>query len=317
MKAAIYTEYGAPSVLRLTDLEKPLPKDGELCIRVVASNVSAGVIWMRQGKYPHSKLFTVALRLMFGMTKPKNPVLGVEFSGIVEEVGKNVKNFRKGDRVCGTTTGLKQGAFAEYVCVPETSKQGVIVQMPQELTFVEAAALPVGAMTALCLLRKAHIRKEHSVLVYGASGSVGTSAVQLAAYLGGRIVGVCSGKNVALVRSLGANEVIDYTITDLHTCTKRFDIVFDAVGKLAPTTAKQLLKQGGKHVSVLSMTDEKTEYLTFVKDMIRQGAFKPVIDKIYPLTDIVQASEYVETGHKCGNVVVAVTNLEEQVSQKE
>lgn len=308
MKAMIYTEYGAPSVLHLKDVEKPVPRSNELLVKVCASSVTSGAIWIRKGEFPGSKVFTVLMRLMFGITKPKRPILGVEFSGIVEELGNGVTLFKKGDEVYGTTTGLQQGAYAEYVCVPESWKQGVVAAKPSSLTFSEAAALPVGAMTALHILKKANIQAGQTILIYGASGSVGTYAVQIAKYFGANVTGVCSTANQELVRSLGADAVLDYTKNDLANCTEQFDLIFDAVGKLEKATWKPLLHEGGggggRFCSVKSPTAEKREYLDVLHAMIAEGKLKPFIDKSYPFEQLAEAHDYVELGHKKGNVVI-------------
>ncbi len=304
MKAFIYTEYGAPDVLRLADVSKPIPQANELLVKVHASSVSGGSIWIRRGKVPGAAIFTFLIRLLFGITKPRNPVLGYEFSGIVEEVGANVKAWKKGDAVYGTTTGLKQGAYAEYVCIPETSKLHVIAPKPHSISFEAAAALPVGAMTALQLLQKMNITQGQKVLIYGASGSVGTFAVQIARALGASVTGVCSTGNVDLVRSLGADTVLDYTTQDLAQCTEKFDSIFDAVGKLDTATRKRLLRQNGQFRSTTSPTSEKREYLETLHSMIVEGNLKPVIDKVYPFEKLVEAHRYVDLGHKKGNVVI-------------
>jgi NADPH:quinone reductase-like Zn-dependent oxidoreductase len=304
MKAFIYTEYGAPNVLRISDVPKPVPKSNELLVKIHASSVSSGSIWVRQGKFPGPKFYTLFLRLMFGITKPRNPILGFEFSGIVEEIGENVKAWKKGDAIYGTTTDLQQGSYADYLCVPESWKQGVIAPKPQNLNFEEAAVLPVGAMTALDLLSKANIKQARNVLIYGASGSVGTYAVQIAKYFGANVTGVCSTGNVDVVRSLGADEVLDYTKQDLRNCTQTFDIIFDAVGKMETATRKRLLRQSGKFCSIMSPTAEKREYLDALQTMIDQGKLKPVIDRSYPFEQLVEAHRYVDIGHKKGNVVI-------------
>jgi NADPH:quinone reductase-like Zn-dependent oxidoreductase len=306
MKAAVYYEYGSPSVLQVKEVNKPIPTSKEILVRVKASTVSAAVSWIRKGQHPNSKFFTFLLRLMFGIAKPKRPILGFEFAGVVEEVGKDVKLFRKGDPVYGTTTGLKNGAYAEYVCIPEKWNQGVVTLKPEGLTFEEAATLPIGGMTALQLLRKVTIKKGSHILIYGASGSVGTYAVQLAKYFGATVTAVCSTTNIELVKSIGADEVIDYTKKDITSCGKIVDVVFDAVGKLSASELKSVLIKGGQFVSVKSMTNEKTEYLDFLQLVIGDGYLKPVVDRVYPLEQIVEANEYVDTGHKRGNVVVRV-----------
>ncbi len=306
MKAAVYYEYGSPSVLQIKEVDKPVPTNKEILVRVKASTVSAAISWTRRGQHPDSKIFTFILRLMFGITKPKQPILGFEFSGVVEEVGKDVKLFRKGDPIYGTTTGLKNGAYAEYVCVPEKWNQGVVALKPKGLTYEEAAALPIGGMTALQLLRKVTIKKGSNILIYGASGSVGTYAVQLAKYFGATVTAVCSTANIELVKSIGADEVIDYTKKDIASCRKIVDVIFDAAGKLPASELKSVLKKGGQFVSVKSLTNEKTEYLDFLQLVIGDGYLKPVIDRVYPLEQIVEANEYVDTGRKRGNVVVRV-----------
>jgi NADPH:quinone reductase-like Zn-dependent oxidoreductase len=306
MKAVICTKYGPPEVLQLGEVEKPTPKGNELLVKVHSSTVSAGVLWVRNGKHPDSRFFTLMIRLMFGFNVPGNPVLGYEFSGEVEAAGKNVTLFKTGDKVFGTTTGLKQGAYAEYVCVPERWSQGVVAVMPDNLSFDEAAAIPVGAMAALQLLRKANIREGQKALVYGASGSVGTYAVQLAKYFGAKVTGVCSGANLDLIKSIGAGSTIDYTTEDFLTKEQEYDVIFDAVGKISPSKCRKILKKNGAYISVKSVTNEKTEYLTFLKELIESGKLKPVIDKRYPLEQIIEAHRYADTGHKRGNVVIKI-----------
>ncbi len=306
MKAAVYYEYGPPNVLQLSTVARPVPKKKEILVKVHASTVSAGTRWIRTGRHPDSKIFTFMLRLMFGITKPKQPVLGFEFSGVVEEVGKEVTLFRKGDPVYGTTTGLKNGAYADYVCVPEKWSQGVVALKPDALTFEEAAALPIGGMTALQLLRKAPIKKGNTILIYGASGSVGTYAVQLAKSFGATVTAVSSTANMELVKSIGADEAIDYTKKDTTYLGAKFDVVFDAVGKLPKLDLNSILKKGGQFISVKTLTNEKVEYLKCIELVIGDGYLKPVIDRVYPLAQIVEANEYVDTGHKKGNVVIKI-----------
>ena len=203
MKAVVYTEYGPPEVLQLKQVPKPLPKDNEVLVKVFASTVTSAVLWARSGTHPDSRFFTLAIRLTFGIRKPKNTILGYEFSGEVEAVGKDVSQYKEGDRVFGTTTGLDDGAYAEYVCVPEWWKQGVVAKNPANLTHAEAAAVPIGGMAALDILRNGNIRPGQNVLIYGASGSVGTYAVQLARYFGADVTGVCSTANLEMVKTNG------------------------------------------------------------------------------------------------------------------
>ena len=308
MKAIVYTEYGPPEVLQLKAVEKPIPKDNEVLIKVHATTVTSGGLWAQRGEHPDSKFFTLAVRLMFGFRKPRKTILGYEFSGEIEAVGKDVKKFQKGDKVFGTTTGLKNGAYAEYVCVPETWKQGVIAKNPANLTYEEAAAVPIGGMTALHILHNGNIQKDQKVLIYGASGSVGTYAVQLAKSFGAEVTGVCSTVNVDMVKSLGADHVIDYKKKNFAKNGEVYDVVFDAVGKISRSIAKGSLKVKGTYLSVTSPTSEKTEYLTFLRERIEAGEIKPFIDRRYPLAQVADAHRYVETGRKKGNVVIKVSD---------
>ena len=222
--------------------------------------------------------------------------------------GKNVKQFSAGDKVFGTATGLKQGAYAEYICVPEKWKQGVICTKPTNISFDEAATIPIGGMAALHLLKKAKIGTGKNILIYGASGSVGTFGVQLAKHFGAIITGVCSTTNIKLVKLLGAKTVIDYTEEDYTKNDNKYDFVFDAVGKINKSQCKNLMTSDGRYITVKSPTKEKVEYLEYLKKIIEKQEIHPVIDKVYPLEKIKDAHKYVDKGHKKGNVVISIIN---------
>jgi NADPH:quinone reductase-like Zn-dependent oxidoreductase len=246
---------------------------------------------------------------IFGVKRQKIP--GVEFAGDISAVGKDVKQFKVGDKVFGTTTGLRFGANAEFVCVPEHGRKGVVALMPNNATYEEAAALPVGGMTALYLLRKTKIKPGGKILVYGASGSVGTYAVQMARYAyDARVTGVCSTMNVDLVKSLGAEKVIDYTREEILQSDQTFDVIFDAVGKLSTAKIKSILTGNGTYLSVRRPTKELPEDLLALKALFEEGKIKPVIDRRYTLAQVPEAHMYVETGRKKGNVIISVVDSE-------
>jgi NADPH:quinone reductase-like Zn-dependent oxidoreductase len=323
MKAVVYTNYGPPEVLKLEDLEKPVPGDNELLIRIYATTVTATECTFRKGKPFISRLFT-------GLIKPKFTTLGEEFAGEIEAVGKDVTLFRVGDQIFGTV-GPGFGANAEYICVPE---YGVLAIKPANMTYEEAASSVDGFLTALPFLRdKGNIHSGQKVLIYGASGSVGAAAVQIARYFNAEVTGVCSSTNIALVKSLGAKNVIDYTKEDFTKSGQTYDIIFDTVGKTSFSRCKGSLKQKGLfleagiglgilcHVLWTSMfgskkarsaatglrsPNEKTIDLIFLKELMEAGKIKPVIDRRYPLEQIAEAHSYVDKGHKKGNVVITV-----------
>ncbi|WP_299902024.1 NAD(P)-dependent alcohol dehydrogenase [uncultured Aquimarina sp.] len=304
MKAVVYEKYGPPEVLKLTDIDKPKPKDNEILVKIHSATVTSGDVRLRSSDFP--PLFWLPARLIFGLFKPKKRILGHELAGIVEEIGKNVTEFNVGDSVFGTTTMLNSGSYAEYICLPQKWKNGVIGLKPENLSYHEAAALPIGAMTAIYLLEKASLKNGQNVLIYGASGSVGSYAVQIANQKGSYVIGVCSASNFEMVKSLGASSLIDYKKEDYSQRNERFDIIFDAVGKTTKSKAKKVLKTGGVFVSVKMLTKEKNEHLRLIKDMAEKGKLKPFIDKSFTLDEIVKAHEYVDNGRKRGNVIIDI-----------
>lgn len=299
MKAIVCTRFGPADGLQLQDVAKPAPQDNEVLVKVHAATVTAGDVVLRKATFP----LWLVLRL-FGVRRKRIP--GHEFAGEVEAVGQAVTQFKPGEQVFGTTTGLSSGANAEYVCVPEAWKSGVLAAKPANLSYDEAAAIPVGGMAALYLLKQANIQPGHQALIIGASGSVGTFAVQLARHFGAEVTGVCSTRNVALVKSLGAARVIDYTQEDFAASGQRYDLVFDAVGKEDSGRGKRVLKAGGTYLTVKSTTHETVENLEFLKTLAEAGEIKPAIDRRYPLEHTAEAHRYVETGRKQGNVVITV-----------
>jgi alcohol dehydrogenase len=296
MKAIFVKKAGGPEVLECREVEQPTPGDQELLVRVRAATVTRGDVALRS--MPRAILVPVGL--LFGFKPMEIP--GVEFAGEVVAVGGKVGRYQVGDLVFGTTTGLARGANAEYVCVPETSRLGVLAKKPEGLSFAEAAALPVGAMTARFLLVRAGLKSGDRVLVHGASGSVGACAVQLAVLAGAEVTGVCSAGNTALVRSLGASRVIDYATEDVTAGPGGFDLVFDAAGKLSRRRCRAIMAPGGRYTGVRSPTSERLEDLAFVTDLAAAGKFKVLIDRSFPLTEVAEAHRYVEAGHKRGNV---------------
>jgi NADPH:quinone reductase-like Zn-dependent oxidoreductase len=326
MKAIVYTEYGPADVLHLQDVEKPTPKDNEVLIKMHATSVTAadcnarGFVFVPPG-------FGFLARLMFGLRKPKQPILGTELSGEIVEVGKEVKLFKKGDLVFGTSE--KYGAYTEYICMAEDAR---LVMKPTNLTCAEAASIPFGATSALYFLRDmAKLQLGQKVLIIGASGCTGVYAIQLAKYYGSDVTGVCSTRNLEMVRSLGANHVIDYTKEDFTQNGQTYDVIFDMVpGKSSFACYKGSLKPNGLYLAgagglesfaqmawtgiiggkkvIAGMAPDRVEDLVFLKELLEAGKLKPVIDRHYPLEQTAEAHRYADTGHKKGSVVITVTS---------
>ena len=321
MKAVIYTEYGPPEVLQLKEIEKPVPGRSEVLIKVHATTVTSADCLMR-------KADTFMSRLFLGPKKPRRKILGVELAGEIESAGKDVKWFRKGDQVYGFT-GFGLGAYAEYSVMPD---KGSLVHKPSAISYSDAAALTDGPTTALFFLRdKANIRRGQKALIIGASGSIGTSAVQIAKYFGAEVTGVCSTANLELVKSLGADKVIDYTKEDFASNGETYDIIFDTVSKSSFSHCKGSLNKNGCYLVtvggfmsyvltlwtsirggrkyIYGMSIEKMKALNFINELIEKGKLKAVIDRSYPLEQIAEAHKYVEQGHKRGNVVININSL--------
>ncbi|MFQ5833550.1 MAG: NAD(P)-dependent alcohol dehydrogenase [Candidatus Thorarchaeota archaeon] len=297
MKAAVVSKYGPPEGLKLIDIDKPMPKANELLVKINATTVTFGDAMLRRMGF--------ASRILFGLFMGglgRNKILGHEFAGEVESVGNEVTLFKPGDEVFAST-GMNSGSHAEYICVPEDS---MVAIKPTNMTFEEAAAVPVGGHTAYDILRKGNIQTGQKVLVYGASGSVGTYALQLAKYWGAEVTGVSSARNSEMVKSLGADFVIDYETEDFTQSGRTYDVIFDAVRKLSSSKSNRALKEKGLFLSTSSSTKEKAENLVFLRELIEEGKLKPVIDRIFPLEDIIEAHKYVDTGRKRGNIVITV-----------
>ena len=307
MKAIVCTKYGPPDVLQLKEVEKPAPKNNEVLIKVHAAAVTVSDCIVRSGKV--NILLWIPMRIFVGFKRPRKPILGLELSGEIEAIGKDVKRFKKGDQVFAFT-GKSFGAFAEYTCLPEDGlcmpADSLVALKPSNMTFEEAATIPIGGLTALRFLKQAGIKKGDNVLIYGASGSVGTFAVQLAKHFGAHVTAVCSTPNVQLVNSLGADHVVDYLKEDFTKTDKKFDIIFDAVGKTSKSACRNLLKAKGRYVSVKGSPKEGLNDLLFLKEIIEEGKLITVIDRRYTLEQIREAHTYVEGHHKKGNVVVNV-----------
>jgi NADPH:quinone reductase-like Zn-dependent oxidoreductase len=321
MKAIIYTKYGPPEVLQLQEVEKPAPKDNEVLVKIHATTVNRTDCGFRKPEYGF------IVRLINGLFRPRRKILGSEFAGEIEAIGKDVKTFKRGDQVYGLSTG-RFGTHAEYVCIPE---KGSITIKPTPMSTEEAAAVCDGLMLAMTYIRKINFQKSKNILINGASGSIGSACVQLAKYYGANITAVCDTKNMELARSLGAEKIIDYTKDDFTKDDQAYDVVIDAVGKSSFFRCKKLLKPGGVYYSTdlgflaqnlflalwtsifcskkvkFPIPKDSKKDIVFFKEIIEAGKYKAVIDRRYPLEQIVEATRYVETGQKTGNVVITIS----------
>jgi NADPH:quinone reductase-like Zn-dependent oxidoreductase len=326
MKAIVHTKYGPPDELQLLEVEKPVPGNNEVLIKIHATTVTTTDCNARNLTFV-PKSFMLFARIMFGFKKPKINILGIDLAGEIEAIGKDVKRFKVGDHVFGSP-GTKFGGHAEYCCV---SENGALAIKPADMSWEEAAAISLAGNTALFFIRDlAKIQTGQKILIHGASGAIGTYAVQLAKYYGAEVTGVCSGANTEMVKSLGADEVIDYTKEDFTKTEAKYDFVFDVVGKTTFEQCKSILKpkgiylenmmevkdflkvlwtsiKGGKKIKG-GVSTERVENLNFFIELSASGKFKPVIDRIYPLEKTAEAFQYVEQGHKKGNVIISLTN---------
>jgi NADPH:quinone reductase-like Zn-dependent oxidoreductase len=328
MKAVIYTKYGSPDVLQLVEVEKPTPRDNEVLVRIYAVSINYGDTIARNfGKVSSREfnmpfLFWLLARIAFGWNKPKNKTLGSEFAGKIESIGKDVKLFKAGDDVFGYR-GQSMGANAEYLCMPEN---GLLAIKPANLTYEEAATVPYGALTALNLLRKMNIQRGQKVLINGASGGIGSAAVQLAKYYGAEVSGVAGTPRLEYMKSLGADKVIDYTKEDFTKNGEIYDLIFDILGRSSFSSCKNSLNENGRYLLasfklkqllqmlwtskigskkvICALSGENIEDLLFIKKLVEDGKIKSVIDKCYPLEQTAEAHRYIEVGHKKGSVVI-------------
>lgn len=309
MKAVICTKYGPPEVLKIVEINKPVPKDNEVLVKIKATTAHIGDTKIRRLEpgmgWVKDLLFKPLMRFIIGFNSPRKKILGMEFAGDIESVGKNVTKFKPGDAVFATTE-FRFGAYAEYCCIADDR---IIALKPVNMSYEEAAPVSNAGLTVLINLRKANIQNGQKVLIYGASGSVGTYAVQIAKHLGADVTGVCSTANLEMVKLLGAEKVIDYTKEDFTERPEKYDVIFDAVGKIKFSKRKKALTENGKYLSALAVSGNvvlKAEDLVYLKNLCESGSLRTVIDKIYSIDQIVEAHRYVDKGHKKGNVVITV-----------
>jgi NADPH:quinone reductase-like Zn-dependent oxidoreductase len=319
MKAVVYTRYGSPEVLQFKEVDKPVPKNDEILIKIVATSVNRTDCGFRKAEY-------LAVRIVGGLIKPKNKILGSEFAGIVEEVGPHVRSFKPGDPVFGLST-FRFGTHAGYVCIPENKS---VVIKPSHLSFNEVAAVSDGGFLSLALIRKIDFSNSPDILINGASGSIGVASVQFARYFGAKVTAVCQTKDFDLLKSLGADHVIDYTKEDFTTNGHKYDVVIDAVGKSSYFRCRRILKPKGLYFStelgylsqniflalltpwfggrkvLFPIPKDTKEDIEFIKELMETGKYKAVIDRIYPFDQIIEATRYVEAGQKVGNVVITM-----------
>lgn len=315
MKAIVCKKYGPPEVLELKEVEKPTPKNDELLIKIFATAVNSSDTIVRGFKFPAWSLMGIMMRLVMGFSKPRNPILGMVVAGDVESTGKDVKHYEKGDPLFAYTVSsslkIRFGAYAEYICLPE---EGIVALKPKNVTYEEAAAIPYGGLLALFFLKSGNIQNARKVLIYGASGAIGTAAVQIAKHFDAEVTGICSTTNIELVESLGADKVIDYIKEDFSKLEERYDLILDSVPYVAMPDKKSLKSQckkaltpNGKYISIDEGSPKpQLEDLIFLKELVESGKLKPVIDRSYPLEEMVEAHRYVDKGRKRGNVVITV-----------
>ncbi len=301
MKAITYSNYGGPEVLQIQNITKPTPKANEILIKVYATSVTAGDTRMRSFNVPTSHW--IFARLYLGLINPRRPILGMELSGVVEAIGYKVSRFKVGDEVFASTLNSNFGAYAEYKCYPET---GAVALKPSNLNYLESATLPIGAGTALRFLRKGELKNRSKVLIYGASGSVGTYAIQIANYYGADVTAVCSTSSIDFVKVLGPKRIIDYSKEDIVSWG-RYDLVFDAVGKINSSQIKSILNENGKVISVTNNPGNITsEDLYEIKHFVESNVIRPVITESYKLENVAEAHKLVDGGHKKGNISIVV-----------